>query len=315
MNKIKSLFRLIRWPNLLMTAIMMLLVYHCVMSPLAYYSAVDVFPSSGAFYSFVMSLIFIVAGGYVINDYFDVETDKLNKPDKTLIPDVFSQKEAKSFYIILTFIGLVLGLVSSIMVLNVKFYMLFAVIVLITCLLYSYSSTYKRKLLLGNLLVSFLIAVAVFLPYLFEILYLSDNLLMLSTCKDLAKNVVYFVLIYTAFAFLLTFIREIIKDMEDVDGDGRTHCRTMPVVYGLNVTKTILYVLVVLSLVLLSVYELILFELELFIAFAFMVFVSVSAILLIVKIYKAKECRDFHRLSVMTKVMMLIGLLSMLFLR
>ena len=315
MNKIKSFFRLIRWPNLLMTAIMMLLVYHCVMSPLAYYSAVDVFPSSGAFYSFVMSLIFIVAGGYVINDYFDVETDKLNKPDKTLIPDVFSQKEAKSFYIILTFIGLVLGLVSSIMVLNVKFYMLFAVIVLITCLLYSYSSTYKRKLLLGNLLVSFLIAVAVFLPYLFEILYLSDNLLMLSICKDLAKNVVYFVLIYTAFAFLLTFIREIIKDMEDVDGDGRTHCRTMPVVYGLNVTKTILYVLVVLSLVLLSVYELILFELELFIAFAFMVFVSVSAILLIVKIYKAKECRDFHRLSVMTKVMMLIGLLSMLFLR
>lgn len=315
MNKIKSFFRLIRWPNLLMTAIMMLLVYHCVMSPLAYYSAVDVFPSSGAFYSFVMSLIFIVAGGYVINDYFDVETDKLNKPDKTLIPDVFSQKEAKLFYIILTFIGLVLGFVSSIMVLNVKFYMLFAVIVLITCLLYSYSSTYKRKLLLGNLLVSFLIAVAVFLPYLFEILYLSDNLLMLSTCKDLAKNVVYFVLIYTAFAFLLTFIREIIKDMEDVDGDGRTHCRTMPVVYGLNVTKTILYVLVVLSLVLLSVYELILFELELFIAFAFMVFVSVSAILLIVKIYKAKECRDFHRLSVMTKVMMLIGLLSMLFLR
>ena len=315
MNKIKSFFRLIRWPNLLMTVIMMLLVYHCVMSPLAYYSAVDVFPSSGAFYSFVMSLIFIVAGGYVINDYFDVETDKLNKPDKTLIPDVFSQKEAKSFYIILTFIGLVLGLVSSIMVLNVKFYMLFAVVVLITCLLYSYSSTYKRKLLLGNLLVSFLIAVAVFLPYLFEILYLSDNLLMLSTCKDLAKNVVYFVLIYTAFAFLLTFIREIIKDMEDVDGDGRTHCRTMPVVYGLNVTKTILYVLVVLSLVLLSVYELILFELELFIAFAFMVFVSVSAILLIVKIYKAKECRDFHRLSVMTKVMMLIGLLSMLFLR
>lgn len=315
MNKIKSFFGIIRWPNLLMIAIMMLLVYHCVMSPLAYYSTIDVFPSSYAFYLLVISLIFITAGGYVINDYFDVETDKFNKPEKIFIPNVFSHKEAKLFYVILTFIGLASGLVSSVMVLNVKFYMLFAVIVLIACSLYSYSSTYKRKLFVGNLIVSLLVAISVFLPYLFEILYLSDNLLVLSTCNDLAKNIVYFVLIYTVFAFVLTLIREIIKDAEDTEGDGRTHCRTIPVVFGLNKTKAILYVLIVLLLVLLSVYELILFELELFVAFAFMAFVSLSSVLVIVKIYKAKKYQDFHSLSVMSKVMMLIGLLSMLFLR
>ena len=315
MNKIKPFFKLIRWANLLMTAIMMLLVYNCVMSPLAYYSVIDVFPSSQIFVSFVMSLIFIVAGGYVINDCFDVETDMFNKPDRILIPNVFSQKEAKSFYVVLTFIGLVLGLVSSVMLLNVKFYMLFAILVLITGLLYSYSSTYKKKLFVGNLIVSLLVAIAVFLPYLFEVLYLSDNLLMLSTCKDLVKNIVYFVLIYAVFAFLLTFIREIIKDAEDAEGDAKTHCRTIPVVYGISKTKTILYILVSLLLMLLLVYGFILFELELILAFSCIAIVGLSSFLLIVKIYKAKEYKEFGWISALAKIMMFIGLLSMLFLR
>ena len=315
MNKIKSFFGLIRWTNLLMIAIMMLLVYRCIMSPLSYYSVIDVFPSSTAFFLLVMSLIFIVAGGYAINDSYDVETDKINKPNKTLIPDVFSLKEVKLFYVALTFVGLVAGLVSCIMVLNVKFYMLFTVLVLIACMLYSYSSTYKRKLFIGNIIVSLLVASAVFLPYLFEVLYLSDNLLMLSTCRDLTKNILYFVLIYVVFAFLLTLIREIIKDAEDTKGDGRTHCRTIPVVYGLSKTKTILYILTILLVLLLSVYLLLLLELELFVVSAFIAFVILSSVLLIVKIYKAKEYKDFHKLSVLAKVMMLIGLLSMLFLR
>ena len=294
---------------------MLLLVYRCLMSPLAYYAVLDVFPNPPAFFLFVMSLVFIVAGGYVINDCFDVEADKVNKPDKALIPNVFSQKEANLFYVVLTFVGLVSGLVSCVMVLNVKFYMLFAIIVLVAGLFYSYSSTYKKKLFVGNLIVSLLALMAVFLPYLFEVLYLSDNLLILSTCRDLVKNVVYFVLIYAVFAFLLTLIREIIKDAEDADGDGRTHCRTIPVVYGISKTKAILYVLTIFLVLFLLVYELLLLELELFVVSAFIALVILSSLVLIVKIYKAKECKDFHGLSILTKVMMITGLLSMLFLR
>ena len=122
-------------------------------------------------------------------------------------------------------------------------------------------------------------------------------------------------MIYSVFAFLLTLIREIIKDAEDAEGDGNTHCRTLPVVLGLNKTKTILYILVILLLLLLFVYTFILFELKLFAASAFMISVALSSVLLIVKIYKANEYKDFHKLSVMSKIMMLIGLLSMLFLR
>ena len=146
MNKIKAFFKLVRWTNLLIIAVMMCLVNYCLMSSLHTSEIVGVVPSSPAFVLLVISLVFIVAGGYAINDYFDVETDKLNKPGKALIPNIFSHKEVKCFYGVLTIIGLASGLVSSIMVLNVKFYLLFAVLILITCLLYSYSARYKRKL-------------------------------------------------------------------------------------------------------------------------------------------------------------------------
>ena len=85
MNKIKSIFKLVRWPNLLMIAIMMILVYYCLMSPLFTSGIMGIMPPSPAFLLLVISLIFIVAGGYVINDYFDVEIDKVNKPDKLVV--------------------------------------------------------------------------------------------------------------------------------------------------------------------------------------------------------------------------------------
>lgn len=256
-----------------------------------------------------------MAAGYVINDYFDVDIDKYNKPEKLLVTKFFSKKETLLSYGILTFIGLVFGLASSIIILKEKFYILFAILLLLACLLYSYSSTYKKKLVVGNLIVSFSVAFSVFLPYLFEILYLSDNLLILSTCKEIVINIVYFVLIYTLFAFLLTFIREVVKDVEDYDGDTKVHCRTIPIVYGISVTKTILYIMIILSLLLLLGYAFILFGLQLYVTMAIMLFVVACLFLLLYMIYRAKDKKDFHRLSSLTKMIMLIGLLSMLFLR
>ena len=297
-----------------MITVMMFLVYYCLMSPLSYYFT-SVLPPATSFFLLVVSLVLIVAAGYVINDYFDIEIDKHNKPEKLLISKVFSEKEALISYGILTFLGLAFGLASSVIVLKVKFYILFAVLVLLACLLYSYSFAYKKRLFVGNLIVAFSVAFAVFLPYLFEILYLSDNLLILSLCKDIVVNIVYFVLIYTLFAFLLTLIREIIKDVEDYEGDTKIHCRTIPIVYGVSKTKTMLYVLIILSMLLLFAYCFILFKLQLNMALGLVGIVSLCLFLLMYKLFKAQNKKDFHRLSVMTKMMMLIGLLSMLFLK
>ena len=143
MKKIGSFFKLVRWPNLLITAMMMCLVYHCVM----------MMESTAAFTLLVISMVFVVAGGNVINDIFDVETDAINKPKKLIVGKVFSEKQCNVFYWTLTVIGLCCALASTIIAYGTKFYLVFIFMLLLAGVLYSYSSTYKKKLVIGNVIV------------------------------------------------------------------------------------------------------------------------------------------------------------------
>lgn len=233
MSRIQAFFRLVRWPNLLITALMMCLVYHCVMMQ----------ASALAFTLLVISMVFVVAGGYVINDIFDKEIDAVNKAEKLIVGKIFSEKQCRFFYWTLTIIGLGCALMSSIMALGSGFLTIFACMLLLTCILYSYSERYKKKLVIGNLIVSLSIAFAVFLPWLFEMLYMSKHELLLVVNESLMKFSLHFVLVYAVFAFLSTLMREIIKDMEDHVGDARSHCRTIPIVFGMKTAKVIVFLL------------------------------------------------------------------------
>lgn len=233
MSRIQAFFRLVRWPNLLITALMMCLVYHCVMMQ----------ASALAFTLLVISMVFVVAGGYVINDIFDKEIDAVNKAEKLIVGKIFSEKQCRFFYWTLTIIGLGCALMSSIMALGSGFLTIFACMLLLTCILYSYSERYKKKLVIGNLIVSLSIAFAVFLPWLFEMLYMSKHELLLVVNESLMKFSLRFVLVYVVFAFLSTLMREIIKDMEDHVGDARSHCRTIPIVFGMKTAKVIVFLL------------------------------------------------------------------------
>lgn len=313
MNKIKAFFKLVRWSNLLMIAIMMLLVYYCLMFPMFKTGIVGAMPSSPAFTLLLISMIFIVAGGYVINDYFDVEIDRVNKADKLIVSKIFSEKATKFFYIILTSLGLVSGLVSGILILDSKFYLLFAILILLVCLLYSYSVNYKKKLIIGNLIVSLSVAFAVFLPWLFEILYLSNHALMLYAVKDTIMSILPFVLTYTAFAFLMTMVREIVKDAEDYKGDLVTHCRTIPIVFGIKKMNIILGVFGLLIWLLLLFYQVILFRLHLYVALGIMFVIWNSLPISIFQLFNRNVEVNYHRYSVFLKIVMLLGVLSMIF--
>lgn len=313
MNKIKAFFRLIRWSNLLMIAIMMLLVYYCLMLPMFNTGIVGVMPLSPAFMLLLISMVFIAAGGYVINDYFDVEIDKANKPNKLIVSKIFSSNVTKFFYIILTFIGIVTGLASSILILDSRFYLLFTILLLLVCLLYSYSANYKKKLIIGNLIVSLSVAFAVFLPWLFEILYLSNNSLILYAVKDTIISILPFVLFYTAFAFFMTLIREIVKDAEDFKGDLLTHCRTIPIVFGINKMNVILSVLGLLLWLLLFFYQIILYRLHSYIALGIMFVIWNSLPISISQLFNKNAEINYHRYSVFLKIIMLLGVLSMIF--
>ncbi|MBQ8221796.1 MAG: geranylgeranylglycerol-phosphate geranylgeranyltransferase [Bacteroidales bacterium] len=314
MNKIKAFFKLVRWTNLLMIAIMMLLVYYCLMSPLLNSGIVGVLPQPPAFLLLLMSMIFIVAGGYVINDYFDVEIDKLNKPDKLIVTEIFSGKETKWFYIILTIIGLVSGFVSSVLIAKGRFITLFAPLVLLAALMYSYSSVYKRKFITGNLIVSLSVAFAVFLPWLFVMIYHSNNLLLLSISKEMMLDALSIVLVYTVFAFTMTLIREIVKDAEDYKGDIVTHCETIPIVCGIHKMNMLLTSIIVLLCVLLILFIIVLLDIQSYVTLGFIIVITISVLLSLPSLFRKNNgSAYYHRLSTFYKMMMLLGVLSMIF--
>lgn len=291
---------------------MMLLVYYFLMSPLSASGIIGVLPPSHSFTFLVLSMVFIVAGGYVINNYFDVEIDKHNKPEQLIVTKVFSLKETKVFYVILTLIGLAFGLASSIIIAKTKFLTLFAILVLLVGVLYSYSSTYKKKLVVGNVIVSLSVAFAVFLPWLFEVLYLSNNILILSAAKEVMMNILPYVLIYTVFAFLMTLVREMVKDAEDFKGDAVTHCRTIPIVLGVKKMNIIFIILSVLLYILMFTFALYLLKSQSYISSGI---IFVIATVVPISIFNTAQNKDvnYHRQSVFLKFMMLLGVLSMIF--
>ena len=312
MKKIGAFFKLVRWPNLFITALTMCLVYHCIMG----------LSSSLAFTLLVISMVLIQAGGYVINDIFDIEIDSVNKPGRQIVGEIFTERQSNLFYIVLTIIGLGCGLAASLMADGKNFITIFASLILLACFLYSYSSRYKKKLIVGNLIVSVSVAFAVFLPWLFQILSMLGNKEMLLANQEWMHVTLHIVLIYTAFAFLMTMIREIVKDMQDIKGDGRSHCRTIPIVWGMNAAQIIVIILSFLTVAMIWNAADYFKTLELKITY-YMLYASGVLVLIVVvnnfmslisdKTHRTE--RQFRLQSMWLKISMLIGVLSILFIK
>jgi 4-hydroxybenzoate polyprenyltransferase len=307
MKTFGTFFKLVRWPNLIITALMMCLVHRCLMQ----------MESSAAFTLLVISMVLIQAGGYVINDIFDMEIDAINKPEKQIVGKVFTEKQCNLFYLVLTIIGLACALAASVMALGNKFITFFACMALLACLLYSYSSRYKKKLVIGNIIVSLSVAFAVFVPWLFEMIYISKHELLLITMQPLMRISLRFVLIYTAFAFLMTLIREIVKDMQDVKGDGRSHCRTIPIVWGMTVAQILVIVLSFVTCAIIWIaadyFNGLGFKITYYMLYASWVFAFIVIInnLILITDKSLRTERQFRLQSMWLKISMLLGVLSM----
>ena len=311
MSKIGAFFKLVRWPNLLMTALMMCLVYHCVMGV----------GSNVGFVLLTISVVLIFAGGYVINDIFDKEIDAVNKPDRLIVGKVFTEKQCDIFYWALTIIGLACALASSLITYGSRFLPVFLCLLLLVCVFYSYSSRYKKKLVIGNVIVSLSIAFVVFLPWLFQILTMRSNELILIENEEWMHKSLHLVLVYTAFAFLLTLIREIVKDMEDVEGDERSHCHTIPIAWGIKAAQIIVLVLGI------ATFIMIMYAKEYLDGFGFTItsyMLEGAGIFMFIMLFgnvfglldaSFRTSKQFHLQSIAMKISMLIGVLSMFFIK
>lgn len=307
MNKTMAFFKLIRWPNLLFIAITQLLFYFIIF-PFAYKSAgtsvEGIKLQNNEFFLLMVASIMIAAAGYIINDYFDVNIDQVNKSSRVIVGRQINRRTAILLHAFLSFAGLLISFYAGWKLRNIYIPLFnFAAILLLLV----YSSTFKKKLLIGNILISVLTAWVIFVLTLadFRFTHFFD-----SAWHKLLKLSI----LYGGFAFIISLIREVIKDMEDVHGDLKFGCITMPVVWGMQVSKVFVAVWIIVLCGMIAVLIVYILPYGWWLAFVYgFALVILPLVIVLKKLYYANGPNDYHLLSSWIKWVMLTGTLSMLF--
>ena len=301
-----AFFRLIRWPNLVFIFLTQVLFYYVILLP-GYGLLQPNKLTPLLFYLLSVSSVLIAAAGYIINDYFDLNIDRVNKPKRLVVDKLIKRRWTILWHWILSGIGVLLGFYVSYALRNpiVGFANLGCVI-----LLWFYSTTFKRKLLIGNILISLLTAWVILVLYVCEIRF---SALQDPDYSRVLSRLFKFAIVYAGFAFISSLIREVVKDIEDMEGDERYGCRTMPIVWGVNVAKVFAGTWVVVltgSLVVIQVYALQRMGWPMVIYGVLLL--DLPLIRILRKLYQAQTKKDYHLLSGAIKGVMLAGILSML---
>jgi 4-hydroxybenzoate polyprenyltransferase len=311
MKLTSAFFRLIRWPNLFFIALTQFLFYFFIILP-GFHTG-NVVQSLNVLHPFLFSLlslssVLIAAAGYIINDYFDLNIDRVNRPEKLVVEKHIKRRSTIIWHWVLSGAGLLLGVYVSWKLHNII--ILFSHIACII-LLWFYSTTFKKKLLIGNIIISVLTAWVILILYVCEFRFtiFRDPLY-----HQVLSRIFKFAILYAGFAFIISLIREVVKDIEDREGDAKYHCRTMPIVWGINVSKVFIatwLIVLVASLIVVQFYILqngwwwgVLYCIALII---------LPLIIILRNLYAAITVADYHRLSSLIKVVMLAGILSMIF--
>lgn len=245
---IRDILHLIRWSNLLFLAIVLWTMEKWVAIPVLLSIRYDVILSNGFLALLIGATVLIAAGGYVINDYFDVKIDRINRPDQVIVTRTIPKDTAFRLSICLSAIGLVAGIVAAILCRSWTLGILFGIA---PGLLWFYSSGYKRQFLVGNLIIALLAACPPLIIAFANIGYahkLYDRFGDIVSQTPLAHSLLMWLGGFALFAFITTWIREIIKDLQDQIGDAELECHTLPVVLGDTKTKLIVTTLIVITL-------------------------------------------------------------------
>ena len=305
MGLIAAFFKMIRLPNLVFIALTQILFLVCIYHPL--YNGHVQQHDTRNFLLLMLASVFIAAAGYIINDYFDINIDEVNKPDRMVVDKLISRRWAIAWHFILSTSGIFLTALA-LPVLQ-KWYL---VIVNGICvlLLWLYSTNFKRQILVGNITISLLTA--------WTILLIFYSKVSAADAFDIGApsqaKFFRFAYLYAGFAFIISLVREAIKDIEDMPGDARYGCRTMPIAWGVNATKVYIAVWMIILIAILTVIQVYVLQFRWWAAVIYCTLCIIFPLLFIfLKLFRASTGKDYHNLSQWTKLVMLAGILSMVF--
>ncbi len=307
---IKPFLQLLRIGNLAFLVILLYVMEKWVAAPLLQQEQFGELMPWWILTLLILSVVCIAAGGYVINDYFDVKIDRINRPDDLIVTRFISRDAAMYLFYILTAVGLVAG--AAVSWWAHSWTLLFTYVV-IPGLLWFYSASYKRMFLIGNLVVAFASAIVPLLVAIANADYLRHLYQEALAYSPIVGELYVWTGGFAAFAFLLTWAREIVKDIEDIEGDREMECRTLPIVWGqksakIFVTSLLLVVTAIIVYMLLAVLP---FPHEWkslptrYVVFGLIVPILCSIVLL----WAANNRTELHRVQTIIKFTMFMGVL------
>lgn len=308
-QKLFSFLKLIRTVNLLIIAFTMCMVRYAIVKPIIDKTFYKLEMPDLHFLILVFSVMTIAAAGYIINDYFDMKIDRINKPENAVVGIDIKRRWAMLLHFLLNIIGIAGGVYVS-----YRADMLSAGIVLFVftaSALWFYSTNFKKQFLTGNLLISVLAALIPVTAGIYDLKWIQNyyGSLIGQYNPDLFTALFTFLGVFSFFAFILNFIREIIKDAEDIEGDKEFDCKTLPLVMGIKYTKWILFILLlfVFSILTYFNYEYI-FDKTYYFPFIYIVLgLQIPVLYLAFYALSIKSKSGFKTASTITKLIMLSG--------
>jgi len=301
LDKTKAFLRLIRWPNLVMMALSLVLIRWVLFYPLQ----IPVVLSDFHYLLLIFSTVCMGAMGYIVNDLFDLENDRVNKPERITIGKSISTRFAWNatyfFFLVGAALGWYLGQISG--------RWMYGLINSITGFwLYLYASDFKGRPLLGNILISFLSAGVLTYPIFFDVLprWPLDP-------EDVGRQIALILCIYFAFAFLISLMRELVKDLQDTEGDKKVRLRTVPLAWGKNVARAMIFSLGTVVTAGLIYILIGMAEGDIYSVIYLIIFVLLPLLVSLFITLKAKKRQDYLWASRLLKICMLDAILSIAF--
>jgi 4-hydroxybenzoate polyprenyltransferase len=308
MKALTGFFTLIRWRNLLFILLTQVLFFYGVVEPVLFGGEYMPREFRILFYLLCIASILIAAGGYIINDYFDLNIDLVNKPERMVVDKIIKRRWAIFFHMFFSMAGILISFYIGLQSNN--WFIGFANTICVM-VLWFYSTTFKKKLLSGNILISLLTAWTVLVVYFFVSTYMG-GVFSMQASTTAAQKLLRLALLYTSFAFIITLIREVIKDVEDMEGDRKYGARTMPIAWGVEFSKVFVMIWLMILLVLLLIVLFYILQFSMWVHAAYNAVLIIAPSFYVLRLlFKSKTTADFTRLSGLVKFIIFTGILSM----
>jgi len=303
-----NLLNLIRYKNLFMIAFIQCIIKY-VFFELPQFKSANLITAlnTSSFTSLVLATVCIAAAGYIINDIYDVEADAINKPNKLIVGKSISEDLANNLFIGFTVIGIILGIYATWQIDKNSFATVF---LLVSALLYWYATSLKQTILIGNFVISLLVSLSILIVGIFEI-----TPMITPESRDAYVFMFKFLVDYALFAFLINLVRELVKDLEDIDGDYKAGYNTLPIAIGRKRASKVAFAFCCIT-IMVVVYYVVTYLFENQILLLYFIFLIVGPLsYCAIKLLSAKTKSDFKNLSMILKITMFLGICSMILLK